>query len=495
MNKINKNDRIGKNQDKIAYFLIVLYGAIFSLLAVGRHLSLKSYLNDLGTYDQLIWNTLHGNFFALTCSMLDVSNYLSAHFSPILIFFVPLYFVFKTINWLLVVQAAAVGLSALPVYWLAQEKLKKIPFASLVFLAAYLLYPVLHNALLYDFHEVVLAVPFASFAFYFLLKKNNKFFIVFSLLLSLSQEHLPLLVFMMGFYAAIFQKRTKFGLAVAGAALAYFLVTILFFMPLFSETGKQALIAENANYGSRYAWLGGSLGEIFWNIVSHPFQIALKMLSPDRLKYLFLLLVPVFSLGAYSSPILIILPILAINLLSGNPMTFNIFFYHSAIVAPFIFFAAIFTFKKFFAPDKNLSRIFLTVLILSSLASAVLLGSSPLSPLYQVADFVPDEHALRIEEIKKIIPAQASLSVQHNLGPHFSQREKVFRFPIAKDSSDYVLLDETDPYRKNPRQIFDFEYALQLSFEEKAKQAETLKNFGKFNVIYSKDGYTLFKRK
>jgi uncharacterized membrane protein len=491
ISKLRKN----MSPDRSAYALIVVFVLIFTLLSFGRHDSLKSYLNDLGVYDQATWNTLHGNFFQASAIMVAEKNYLAAHFSPILILFAPLYMIWASPKWFLFIQSLAVGLSALPIYWFAKEKSKNFSFA-LVFLVGYLLYPVLANGILYDFHEVVLATVFASFAFYYLEKENDKLFILFSVLLALSQEHLPLLVFMMGLYLVFIKKRKKFGLAVSLVSLTYFFLVVGVFMPYFSTTGGQlALLLDDPIYGSRYAWLGKDMPEIAKNIFSHPGAVFKVLASKPRFDYLFRLIAPVFSLGLFSWPILIILPLLAINLLSANGMMFNIFFYHSAVLAPFVFFSSIITMRRWFSSDRFLRRVFLVLVAGASIFAAYFWTVTPFSSNYKISDFIPSQHAEQISEVKKILPSDASLSVQHNLGPHFSQRLEIDRFPLKMGDAEYILLDETDPFQSNAKQLFGFEYALQMSPLEWQSDIEELKRSEKYDLVYDKDGYLLFKRK
>lgn len=489
---IKKKYKIGRI-DSLAYLLIVIFILIFIFLSFGRHDALKSYLNDIGTYDQVIWNMLHGRFFQITTSMYNETNFLAGHFSLIFLFFVPFYAIWASPKWLLFFQALAVGLSAVPIYWLAKEKLKNY-WVALVFLVSYLLNPFLHNGLLYDFHEVVLAAVFASWAFYFLEKRKNNLFIIFSILLAICQEHLVLIVFMMGLYAFFIQKRRKFGLVISAISIAYFLSVIAIVMPYFSHTGKPAILENNAQYGNRYAWLGASMPEIIKNIISHPLAILTVILSAERMKYLFYLVLPVFSLGLYSWPILIVFPLLLINLLSSNPMTYDIFFYHSAVLVPFVYFAAIITFKRWFLSDMSLRNFFTGLILISSIAVSIIFGVTPLSQKYKLSDYLSTDHSKRVDELKKIIPGGASLSVQHNLGPHFSERKEIYRFPLKKDEVQYIMLDQTDPYRNNPFQIFKFDYALQMEPDEWKNNIADLKNSSDYDIVYDQDGYLIFKR-
>ena len=485
---------IGKAKtEKIALLLIIVFVLVFTALSFGRHDALKSYLNDLGTYDQALWSTVHGNFFHLTSSMVNIDNYLGAHFSPILMIFLPFYFIFASPKWLLFFQSLAVGGSAIPIYLFAKEKFKSGKL-GLLMLAGYLLYPALGNGLLYDFHEIVLAVFFAAWALYFLENENDRWFIFFAALLALSQEHLPLLVFMMGLYLIFIKKRKKFGIIVSGVSLLYFFLVMTVLIPYFSSTGKPALIYSESMYPSRYAWLGSSFSEIAKNIILHPLTIFKVIFSYERLKYIFILVAPVFSLALFSWPFWIILPVLFIGILSSNPMTFSVSFYHSAIFAPFVFFASIYTYKKWFLEDKFLRWMFAILVFAFSLGSSILYGVFPLSPNYKISDYLPSAHAKKIGEVKKMIPADASLSIQHNLGPHFSERQFIYRFPLKKDEAEYVLLDTFDPFADNPKQSFGFEYALQMDTLEWQENIEELKRSDKYDLIFDEDGYLLFRK-
>jgi uncharacterized membrane protein len=483
-----------EKKDLLAYLMVFFFIFVFTILSFFHHDSLKSYLNDLGYFDQFAWNALHGDFFHATAMMLSEKNVLAVHFTPILVFFLPFYFFWTSPKCFLLLQAIAVGLSALPIYWYAKEKSKNYLFAF-VFLFGYLLNPVLHNALLYDFHEVVFAVFFASFAFYYLEKGRDVLFVIFSIFLSLSQEHLPLLVFMMGLCLMFFKKRRKFGFVVSLISLSYFIFIVTYLMPQFSSNGRLGMLTEDPTYGSRYGWLGSNFPEIIKNILSNPQQVIETLLFPLRQMYLIQLITPVFSLALYSWPVLIVLPMLAINLLSSKAMMFNIYFYHSAIIIPFLYFSSIQVFYRWFFSSLFLRRIFFIFLIGASIFSAYSWGFTSPSRKYTLDYYAPSAHARKITEVKKIIPPNASLSVQNNLGPHFSQRKIIYRFPQKFEETEFVLLDTFNPYLEGQTPESDYVYATQIEIQDLDMMIKKLKTSDEFEKIYDNDGYLLFKNK
>jgi dolichol-phosphate mannosyltransferase len=481
-----------KLTDYLAYLIVLAFVVTFSFLSFSRHDALKSFLNDLGTYDQVIWNTTHGHFFDNSANMLNVRNYLGSHFSPILLIFTPFYLIFPNPKWLLFFQSLAVGLGSFFIYLFAREHLKK-GYIALVFLLSFLINPYLGNGILYDFHEIVLAVFFAAGAFYFLEKEKWTAFYIFAILLALSQEHLVLLVFMMGLYIFFIKMKKKIGLMTSLISLAYFFLVMTVFMPHFSSSANPALLSNTSSYPSRYAWLGNSFTEASKNIITHPFIIAKAIFSGQRLSYLVFLVVPVFSLAIYAWPIIVILPLVFINLLSIFPLTFSVFFYHSAVLIPFIYFSAILAFKRWFLGNSFMEKTFSIFILSFSLVFFYCFSLTPFSQNSVLSDYLPSQHAKKLALIKKIIPENSFLSVQNNIASHFSQRREIYRFPIKSEEADYVILDRYDPYAKDFEKYFDFEYGIQMKTAQWQEEINKLSNSPDFEIIFDDGQYLIFK--
>src|SRR5438034_2072471 len=97
---------------------IAAYAAGFSALSVLRRRALQTGRCDLGNMVQAVWSTAHGHPLAVTGLRGDEISRLAAHFDPILAAFAPLWLVWPSPDSLLVAQAIAVALGALPVFWL-----------------------------------------------------------------------------------------------------------------------------------------------------------------------------------------------------------------------------------------------------------------------------------------------------------------------------------------------------------------------------------------
>ena len=137
---------------------IAAYAAGFSALSILRHRAFNTGRYDLGNMVQTVWNTAHGHFLQMTSGDGVQISRLAAHFDPILAAFAPLWWIWPSPEMLLVVQAVAVALGALPVFWLARKHLGS-ERAGLGFALVYLLYPATEWLTLNEFHPVALACP------------------------------------------------------------------------------------------------------------------------------------------------------------------------------------------------------------------------------------------------------------------------------------------------------------------------------------------------
>src|SRR5206468_9948338 len=95
----------------------------FAALSVLRNAAFATGRFDLGNMVQAVWSTAHGHLLRITDLNGDQISRLGAHVDPILVLFAPLWWVWPSPDMLLTVQAIAVGLGALPVFWLGRKHL------------------------------------------------------------------------------------------------------------------------------------------------------------------------------------------------------------------------------------------------------------------------------------------------------------------------------------------------------------------------------------
>src|SRR5262245_45530365 len=166
---------------------VVAFAAAFSALSVLRHRAYNTGRFDLGNMVQAVWATAHGHPLRVTDLTGEQISRLGAHFDPILVVFAPFWRLWPSPDQLLVVQAVAVALGALPVYWLARKHLHD-DRAALGFGLAYLLYPATQWLVLNEFHPVAFACPLLLFAIWYLDEDRLVPFAIFALLASTTKE-------------------------------------------------------------------------------------------------------------------------------------------------------------------------------------------------------------------------------------------------------------------------------------------------------------------
>jgi len=455
--------------------LIVLYIAVFSALTAARHEAFETLAYDLGNYDQAVWNTSHSRLLRFT-NVKGLTIRLAQHVEPILLPVSLFYLIYSSPKTLLVLQTVVVALGAWPVYLLAREKLRS-EFGGIVFAAAYLLFPALEAANLYDFHAVSLAPTFLLWAFYFLEKEKDPWFIVFSVLAMSCKEEMSLLIGMMGLYTLLMRKRKKLGAAMIVVAAIWFYVAVYIVIPWANPQGKSQYLAYYEDWGD------------------NPFEIALTMIgqrawwlifNKGNLDYLFRLLLPLAFLPLFYPPILLIaLPSLAINLLSGNmQMHRPEMFHYAGPIVPFAVLAAIWGAgflvrhlgRRMPGGSRSLSYLLSCLVLVCSLGYHRYRGFSPLSVRFRWP--VATAHHRLAQELIDRIPPTASVSAQLNLNPHVSHREKLYIFPHI-DQAEYIFLDAASLGNKDDINTWVKEQLLEN---------------GPFGVVAARDGYLLLQR-
>ncbi|MFN8459373.1 MAG: DUF2079 domain-containing protein [Anaerolineae bacterium] len=498
--------------DLLAWIFILLYIFTFTWLAILRHASFDSSGFDLGIYDQVVWNTLHGRPFFYTTTGLPLLH-LSNHASLILLLVAPFYLIHSGPETLLFLQTSAIGLGGLPLFWLAREKLGQRPdtqtaqksvrpgwwqgdFAALSLLLAYLLFPTLQIVNLWDFHPPALAVGFFMAAFYCLIKRRWGWFMGWAFLAMLCKEQLPLQVAFLGAAAIVVHRNWRVGLTTIVVALVYFFIIMYWVIPANSVTGDHLFIGF-------YAELGNTPAEIVLTALTRP-DIVLKILwQPTRLEYLFNILTPFAYLPLLGLPVLAIgAPSFAINLLSANTaMSDATGAQYGADVAPWLAWGTLYglvylhwlvrrvTGSRWSGssiqndePQHNLQSLFSNLLAVFLLIVAftwqLYYGYSPLA--FDPPHWKITPHNRLAQRFIAQIPPDASLAAQGKLYPHLSNRLIAYQLPDVNEA-EYIFFDATTgTWPVHPNDI----WAL----------AEKLLHSGDYGVLDAADGYLLLKR-
>jgi uncharacterized membrane protein len=448
--------------DRIVGILIVIYVAGFTGATYLMYHSFYYYDFDLAIFNQIMWNTLHDGFFNST--IITGGNYLSQQMTPILLLFLPFYFLFQSPLCLLFLQSLFLGLGTLPLYLIVRDHLSEK--WGLVFSILYLLHPTIAYMNLFEFHTNSFEPFLFFFSFYFLQKKKFTLFLVGIFLCLLCKEDVAFPVFMIGIYAFLARHEKKYFITPILMSISYLTLVFLFIMPALGS--NQYLYIASESYG-RYAHLGKSVGEILRNAITHPLVFIHYALSQENIKYLAQMITFSGFLPLFSPEVLIIiLPSLMENLLSTASSQVNFTYQYSSAITPFLLLASALSIEKlskWISPFPNYKAI-LNVFLFMTLAIS-LLSSAVFNPLFTFHTrgdmFILNEKDEARKQLLSRIPPDASVMATFNFLPALSNRKRLYSYhnwydgnslnlsgiSLEESGVEYILIDSDDYYMNN----------------------------------------------
>ncbi len=406
------------------------YFVLYSVLSVLRHVTYHSFGPDLGIFDQVFWNTIHGRVLESTMSLAQGQphSYLADHFSPVYLLLVPAYALVPRPETLLVIQTLFLYFLYLPVAFIN----------------------------LFDFHELALAVLPLGFAIYFLEKGRLGWFLVSLVSTFLIKEELPLVGVGFGAYILLSRRDWRLGLGVLAGSLALFLAVVRVVIPAFGG-GSYEYFARRLNY--RYAELGTTPQEIIKTVFAHPSRLAQILFQPQKLKFVVGIFGPVLGLTAFSGfAAVLVLPTLAILLLSNYGPQYAFTSHYSAPLIALVIGTSILGFARL---RPSLRPFAAAGVLASSLVFSFLFGNLPYSRHFDPRMFEPEARYTAFVANLDRIPPEASVAAENHLTPHLSQRRFIYdiEFEGANDAQ-YLALDDATLGRSAPalqQQIAAFE--------------------------------------
>lgn len=194
---------------------------------------------DDGIYHNLAWNLAHGRGF---WSDVLGHSHLGEHFSPVIALLAPLWLLWPSALWLMLVQGLAVAATLAALLWLAERHLPATAdpsrrTARLLWLGMLLCYPPLWAAWWWDFQPLVLAMPCVAWGMVALERDRPRLLAICVGLLLLTREAAPLAGFGLAWYAWAVSRRPRIGIAIAVASLAVLLLAFVVVMPAARDGG------------------------------------------------------------------------------------------------------------------------------------------------------------------------------------------------------------------------------------------------------------------
>lgn len=427
---------------------------------------------DLAFFDQGIYLISQGK--PPVSSVLGF-HILADHAAWILYPLALLYKIYPSVYWLFAVQSVALALGALPTYLLALQAGLKEKLA-IAMVAVYLMYPVVYNSNLCDFHPDTIAVPALLMAVLAARSRKIAWFCVSILLVLACKAVLSLTVVAMGIWLLLFEKRRLYGaIAIIGGTI-WFLIANWIIIPFY---GNEAALLNRHLY--RYSYLGNSFSEMVQILLFQPKIIFNNVFSIINLEYLWFLFSPVIWAlrPQYIIPLIAIIPCVALNLLADHPSQKNLVLHYSLPAIPFLILVGIASLAAGKAWLKQRRAIVLWSLVWFLALGKVGFFSSKY--LHHVDNWSATKEAIALVKTKD------SVLTTDIITPHLTHRKLIsFKYNPFQDTAElnkfhYILLNVRHP-------------GWAASSESLSNLVNILKNQSKFNLQYQQDDVYLFKK-
>ena len=457
------------------YLTVLVAIASLILLAASslRHFLLQSSALDLAAFDQ--WVYLLSQDLPPISSFFKV-HVLGDHAAFILYPISLLYRIKADLHWLLLIQAIALAMGAIPLYAISRRYLSNLESRAIAL--CYLLYPAIFNSNFYaDFRPESLAVPGLLWAMSAAIAgKSWQLATAIALVLS-CKERLGLTVIALGVWFCLCEGKRVYGWGCIVAGVIWCVFTMGYLIPLLRSGNPSGL--------EFYSSLGSSTSEIGLNLLKNPALLLGRLFLGDRLGYCLLLVAPVI-LGLHWREVALLipaLPMLLLNLLSDYAPQRDLIHHYSLPIFPFIM---VWLVRSLAIYRQQQQRQWLKPkwLILWAAIAFLALGKY---------DYFVTRYLSHLSNLPSVyaalsqVPGQGSVLTAAHLAPHLSHRAIVDLFtdslptPAQLNRYDYVLLDAQHPEKLAPETL--------------AALKDRLRSAPNFQLTYSQNDVFMFKKR
>jgi uncharacterized membrane protein len=424
---------------------VLFYAAFMSFYTVRWHHKLQTHNFDLSINNNLMFRGLKGHFLSSPVVFPDdPGRYLATHAKIGQYLFLPIYALFPRPETLLVIQAAFVGLAALPLYAFARRHVSEWLAAGVSL--AYLAYFPMHSA---NFYEVKWLLPATFFVFATVWAADAERWVLCGLAFVpalIMREDMPIGLAVVGTFLLLSGYRPRAGLVMAVVSTAWFVVIRFVIMDRAGTWWFPSM------YKGLWAEGGHGFTSVIETIVTNPVFVLSKIVVQDKLIYLLHLFVPLAFLPARRWYLwAAFIPGTILTLLTtdyGPTVTYS--FEYVMYWTPYLFLAtplALAAIRD--SGDRGRPRMHAATVSML-LASAVL--SFNYGAFARRDDFkggffhvnfsyTPAERK-RYDDLLKVIrliPKDASVAATENVGPHVSSRESMYAMRYGPHHADYIL--------------------------------------------------------
>ncbi len=432
--------------------LVTLAGLLYVVFAaystISNHRQLATSAFDLGLYDNLSYNALHGRFFHSPV-LFGPGNrsFIAAHAELAMLLFVPFYAIRPSAETLLVLQSVMLGMACIPLYLFAARLISRV--GAVVLSLAYLLFAPLHGPNFSDFHWLPIAIFFHFWLYYAIAARKTWLIVASVLVLFALREDVALGIALLGVFLFVTGVRTRLGTVLAISGAVWFALVEFVLMPRMGawwfESAHAGLLADGrASYGTAITTL-----------LSNPVSALSNFMRQSKLEYAFHMVAPLAFLPLRRAPFLLLLiPGAAFTLVATGywPTTVPSFQY-TAHWIPYLFLACVLGLARLRYERAAESKFRAAIAVL---AFCVVSHSYNFGAILQQESSArggsktllqANEATQRYQQLRSLIrriPQSASVASTEAVSPHVSSRldAHVFRYDFGP--VDYMLFSRNE---------------------------------------------------
>lgn len=435
---------------------------------------------DFGIFSQMFYNMKTVGVPYTTVERDMLLSHFSVHVSPIYYLLLPIYFIFPFPATLQILQAIILASSVIPL-WLLCRRHGLTPGISLVFCVILLVYPAFSAGTSYDIHENAFLSPLILWLIYGLDTKSTPITILSACLTLMVKEDAAVYVAVIALYLitrSILKKNDPqhlwelfFGISLLVGSVIWFLIVTRFL----STSGDGVMTYRYQNFMTSS---DGSLFHVIQTIILCPGKVLLECSDPEKLKFIFLTLVPLLGLPFFTrryERYILLIPYILVNLMSDYQYQHDIFFQYTLGSTVCLIYLAVVNLSDF-RLNGNKLLIGVTGFVLCCLLFVQ--NVVPVASRYPRLIKNYGEQYRNIRQTLEQIPIDASVAATTFYTTQLSQREILYDVKYTSEenllSADYV--------------------ALAIHSDTNYKRYETEDNSGFDNLVMllESNGYTIF---
>jgi uncharacterized membrane protein len=439
-----RSSRLGRVTPLISVLIAATgYSVYMAYFTIMRHQMLGTAGFDLGIFDNLMMNALHGRPFRSTVAV-PFGSYLSNHAEYGMFLFVPLYALRPGAETLLVMQSLFMGLSAVPLYFFAATQVPRATAAAIA--CASLLYAPMHGPNFYDFHWMPMSMFFFYWMFYAIAKRKHWWIAILTVVICSMREDTAFGLIATGLFLIVTGRWPSLGTVLTAVSTLWFVVVKFIIMPWagpwwFADIYKDLMAEGEKGYGS-----------VVRTILINPNYFFKSLLSEPKLSYALHLLAPLGLLPLrHPALALLMLPGFFVTLMTtGYSPTLSISFQYTTTWIPFLFAAVAIALRLrrqrlgMAAMRASVIAMCIGVACHSYVFGAILQRNTFVGGFSRVFFEMSPGERKRYADLKAVaarIPPNASVAATELEIPHVSARLDAYTLKITLGDADYLFLN------------------------------------------------------